>query len=176
MSRTDRIWEKRESETQRAYEAFCLYRDYPYEEGQRRSLDAAYCKDQGCERGDKRASGHWQRWAADHDWKKRADAFDAHLELKRREELEADYVVDLGDFRDRQQELAQDALQCALDLYMKAQERLEGLEAEDIPATTLPRYFRAAAALAEAATDAEAAALSLHELMRMLEHDSEVTA
>ena len=161
----DGIWTRRAGETRAAYAAFCTYRDL----GLGRSLDAAYSQAKGLQKGDKRASGHWQRWARDHQWKTRAEAYDAHLELFARRGREAAYIQDLQRFQERQKKLSQATLGAAINLLQKAIERLRTLSTDEIDPKTLPSYFRAAAAVAEAATNAEATALGLHELITLLD-------
>ena len=50
-------------------------------------------------------------------------------------------------------------------------ERLRTIRPEDLPVNQLPGYLRAAAALAQAALEAEAQALGVKELERILDLD-----
>ena len=161
----DGPWTRLDGETAVAYAAFCVYRDL----GPGRSLDAAYRKHKGQQKGNKRATGHWTRWYSKFDWKTRAEAYDAHLELLARRGREAAYIQDLQRFQERQKKLSQATLGAAIRLLQKAGERLQALDADEIPPQSLPAYFRAAAAVAEAATNAEATALGLHELITLLD-------
>ena len=51
----------------------------------------------------------------------------------------------------------------------KASRRLEEIDLADIDPGRLPSFFRAAASVAEVATNAEAVALGMHELMGLLD-------
>jgi len=78
-------WTRRPEETTKAYDAFCVYRDL----GSGRSLNGAYCKEKGRQKGVKRASGHWNRWYRQNNWKSRAEAYDHHLDdIKRQAEAQ----------------------------------------------------------------------------------------
>ncbi len=166
------VWTRSDDETAKAYTAFCLYRDL----GSGRSLDAAFAQAKGCQKGVKRVSGFWQRWSRDHAWKNRAEAYDAHLELLSRREREAAYMKDMEAMRQRQKKLSLATFNAAISLLHKAMQRLQALDAADIDPGKLPAYFRAAAAVAEMATNAEAVALGLHELVSLLDapRDGEV--
>ncbi len=159
------VWTRSDDETAKSYAAFCLYRDL----GSGRSLDAAFAQAKGCQKGVKRVSGFWQRWSRDNAWKNRAEAYDAHLELLARREREAAFMKDLEAMRQRQKTLSLATFSAAIGLLQKAKARLEALDAADIDPGKLPAYFRAAAAVAEMATNAEAVALGLHELMSLLD-------
>ena len=106
-------WTRRPGETSTAYAAFCIYRDL----GPGRSLDAAYAQAQGLQKGDKRASGHFQRWHRDYAWHSRAEAFDAFLdEAKRQAEVEK--------WKQRGEELAEQQWAVAMAMLEKAQQML----------------------------------------------------
>ena len=80
------VWEKRESETARAYRAFCVYRDM----GVDRSLAkvrAKLGKKSGYER-------QLQEWSSDHEWVSRAAAYDEHLEVLLRDEQEERLITE----------------------------------------------------------------------------------
>ncbi len=166
------IWDRLPEESSVAYDAFCTYRNL----APSRSLAKAYRQRTGKEQA-KQAGGHWTRWYAKYEWKTRAEAYDAHLELLVRRDREAAYIKDLQDFKKRQKTLAQAALSAATELLQKASERLKKIKDEDIDPKSLPSYFRAAAAIAESSTNAEAVALGLHELITLLDaRDSEENA
>ena len=79
-------WEKLETETAPAFDAFTRYRDMPKSD---RSLEACY-KTYMAERGKsaERASGRWTTWCRVNRWVERADAYDRHMDavkLKARE-------------------------------------------------------------------------------------------
>ena len=76
---------------------------------------------------------------------------------------------DMEAMRQRQKKLSLATFSAAISLLHKAIERLKALDAADIDPGRLPAYFRAAAAVAEVATNAEAVALGLHELVSLLD-------
>lgn len=154
------LWDRQDEETQKAYDAFCVYRDL-----KPRSVDKAFQKAQN---STKTAPSHWMHWAVDQDWKRRAEAYDAHLELLARQRREADHLQELDAYRNRQKQLAAANIHGAINLLRKSNERLEQLDAAEIDVKNLPQFFRAAAAVAEAATNSEAQALAVEELLKAL--------
>lgn len=156
----DKIWTRREEETARAYEAFVMYRDM----GPKRShgkLQQALGKPSGYTR--------WiEEWSSQHDWVVRAEAYDAHLELQARSERQEEHLKELRAYRERQRQLAKETTEAAIDLLEKCNARLEELDAGEIEPGKLPQFFRAAAHIAEVASNSEAQALAIHELMTLL--------
>ncbi len=164
---TDDAWTRSDDETAKAYAAFCLYRDL----GTERSLEKVRQKVG-------KRSGYirqLERWSSRYAWPRRSKGYDAHLELLARRGREAAYMNDMEAMRQRQKKLSLATFNAAISLLHKATERLQALDAADIDPGKLPAYFRAAAAVAEMATNAEAVALGLHELMSLLDvRDGEV--
>jgi hypothetical protein len=156
------LWDRQDEETQKSYDAFCVYRDL-----KPRSLQSAYRKGSGKEQA-KQASGCWLSWYDEHDWKRRAEAYDAHLELLSRQRREADHLQELDAYRNRQKQLAAATIHASITLLQKSSERLKDLKPEEIETKMLPAFFRAAAAVAETATNSEAQALAVEELLRAL--------
>jgi len=79
-------WEKRPGETQRAYEAFCIYMGMgPLERSLRAVHDELYGEDAANIR-------HVERWSRDHDWVDRAEAHDQHVNDQILKELESERV------------------------------------------------------------------------------------
>ncbi len=76
---------------------------------------------------------------------------------------------DMEAMRQRQKQLSLATFNASILLLHKATRRLQALDAADIDPGKLPAYFRAAGAVAEMATNAEAVALGLHELMSLLD-------
>ena len=106
-------WTRRPGETSTAYAAFCTYRDL----GPTRSLDAAYCLAQGYQKGSKRVSGFWKRWYRGHEWRSRAEAYDAYLdEEKRRAEAQK--------WRQRGEDLVEEQYKLAVAMLEKARQML----------------------------------------------------
>lgn len=78
-------WERQPNESARAYSAFCTYRNL----GPKRSVLRAWRLRTGCEKA--AVPGNWNYWRAEHDWKKRAETYDAEMERHHRaltEEIE----------------------------------------------------------------------------------------
>ncbi len=106
-------WTRRPGETSAAYAAFCTYRDL----GPGRSLDAAYARAQGLQKGDKRASGHFQRWHRDYAWRSRAEAFDAFLDQAKRQ-------AEVEKWKQRGEELVEKQFAVAMAMLKKAEQML----------------------------------------------------
>ncbi len=164
MPEAPSVWDRQEGETPKAFAAFVVFRD----QGPSRSLDAAYREARGQRSGNKRAPGTWTDWYTRYRWKQRAEAYDAHLERLARRDRETEHLGDLQAYRERQKRIAQATIENCVGLMEKAGARLEGLEPEQIPPKLLPAFFRAAAALAEVASNAEAQMIGLQELFNQL--------
>ena len=109
----DGIWTRRDGETGTAYAAFSTYRDL----GPRRSIAEAYRQRTGKESA-KQAGGHWTRWYRDHQWKTRAEAYDAHLDdVKRRAEAQR--------WRERGEALVEEQFRLAQAMVKKVQQMLQ---------------------------------------------------
>lgn len=169
MESVKQPWDRRETESAQAYHAFTVYRDLRAD----RSIDAAYRHVTGVQKGHNRATGRFKAWAADHEWMKRAEAYDAHLEMMARVEMESAatdrHRDSLAEFQDRQRRLSAAAADAAIALLAKASERLRDLDVKEISAGALPSYFRAAASIAESASNSEAQSLAVDELLRAME-------
>lgn len=160
------LWDRRPDESGRAYEAFCLYRDA----GAARSVDQAYRAATGRQAGGGRAAGRWWQWSEAYTWLARATAYDTWLELRLRQEAEEQHLADLAEFRERQRRAAIEIQQATLAMLQVANDRLAELatDLESIPAGAVPGFYRAIARLFEAAAGAEAQALGVGELYRLL--------
>lgn len=106
------------------------------------------------------------RWCQQHNWRDRVADYDAYRERIARQQLEKEELQELEEFRKRQKKLSSIATQSVIALLTKTNERLNNIVSSDIPVTSLPAFFRAAAAVAEAAANSEAAALAVEELLR----------
>ena len=83
---SDYVWEKRKSESTRAYRAFCVYRDM----GADRSLSKVREK-LGRKSGYER---QLQEWSSNHEWVNRVAAYDEHLEMLLRADLETRLLIE----------------------------------------------------------------------------------
>ncbi len=77
MTKQAHIWERNETDTDKSYSAFCVYRDM----GRDRSI-----REVGRKLGKSRAQ--IERWSAKHNWVKRVSAYDDYLEAQQREAYE----------------------------------------------------------------------------------------
>ena len=158
------LWEKLPQEGPKAFEAFCVYRDM-----KPRSVLKAY-RQKTSNKTAARVSGSWNEWTAEFRWSDRVEAYDAYIERIARQKREEVYINDLEDFRKRQRQVAQASLGISANMLQQAHKRLEELKAnkENIPLNQLPALVRAAAHLAEFATNAEAQALGVEEILKSL--------
>ena len=122
-------------ETAKAFHAFSHYRDF---QPAGRSIDAAYTEHQrSCQQdgnGTKTVPGFWRNWSAANRWVDRTAAHDADLSRQRRER------------RARDLEEAQDALATlAQSGVLRLEQRLQTLDVDEIPAASIPPWFRALA-------------------------------
>ncbi len=80
------LWERQEGESSKAFHAFALYRDL----GISRSIPEAHRRYTGRNQGGIRAEppGYFEDWYKRFNWKGRAEAYDAYLELSYRLESE----------------------------------------------------------------------------------------
>jgi hypothetical protein len=165
ISEDKKPWDQREDESMQAYLAFVVYRDLRAE----RSIDAAYRAARGQQTSSKRASGRFFEWSQKYEWKLRANAYDSYLERKVRDKMEEqeidDYRHDLRAYFDRQKKLSVAAGNAAIGLLTKAAEGLRNLDPKSIKPGELAALFRAASAVAAAASDAEAIALGVDDLL-----------
>lgn len=168
--------------------AFCTYRDL----GPSRSLAKAERASKGLQKGNK-TSGRWRQWSTDYQWKKRAQDYDLHLELLARVDREAEHHKELEAYRTRQKQLATATTASSLKLLKLANARIDDLQkiydawkselmaaADDkvrealleqcpINVMSIPNWISAAARVAQVATDAEAQALAVNELLYLLQ-------
>jgi hypothetical protein len=156
------VWDQQENETPKAYAAFCVYRDL----SKSRSIDKAFQQHQN---STKTAPRHWMDWAVDFDWKHRAAAYDAHIELSHRKTREAEHTAELVAYRERARKAAQDTAAIASAALLKAGRRLQTLDPEQIDASALPGFLRAAAAVLESSLNAEAEAIGVRRLESLLD-------
>ena len=166
MEMASQPWDRRADESAQAYCAFVTYRDLRSD----RSIDAAYRAVTGPQKGTKRASGRFKEWSQTHDWLKRAEAYDAYRERQLRSDHEAatsaNYDKDLAAYFDRQKKLSAAAGNAAIGLLSKATTGLQALDTSKLKPMELAALFRAAASVASAASDAEAIALGVDDLMK----------
>ena len=93
---TPEPWERRENESTKAYEAFCIYRDM----GRERSLAKVAEKQQ-------KSGSLIGRWSRENDWVDRAAKWDDEQERIEREIAQKEQVKAIRDMRKRHADLAQ---------------------------------------------------------------------
>lgn len=104
-------WEKRPSETLKAFHAFSLYRDLGFYRTHQKVADALDI-----------TVGHISKWAAEHDWGERVELYEVERDRRR---LEAEMTA--------QEQARQAEGIAARALLRKALQRLQGEEGEVIP-------------------------------------------
>ena len=86
---SDESWTKREDESSKAYRAFEIYRDAGPDKRSHEYVRQELGKSSGYTR--------WlEEWSSKYNWVSRAEAFDEHLEEKRREEYEEEMTTGLA--------------------------------------------------------------------------------
>lgn len=179
MELHDPKYEQQHGESEKAYKAFCLYRDM---DPLVRSLDKAYNELLRAKSGERvskgrqesdRPPGYFQRWCRENRWVERTAAYDAYREKLARQDAEKLYVKQLRDFRQRQQRLSSVVTETAIKALSISNRRLDDLVklqdlATEIPSDLLPQYLRAAAAIAESASNSEAQALAVDAILKEL--------
>lgn len=122
MPKTDKPWERQKGESEKAYEAFLVYRDM----GPERSTRAVAQK-----LG--KSVSLIQRWSRDKDWQERVRAYENDLDRAARKKALADRKA----MTDRH-------ISIAMQLQKKALEALAGLSAEDMTPKDIKEYIKMA--------------------------------
>jgi hypothetical protein len=78
----NQIWERLPSDTDKSFEAFCIYRDM----GTTRSLEKAWRK---YKEGAETVPGYFKDWSREHNWVERVNAYDDYLRDLHRKRLES---------------------------------------------------------------------------------------
>lgn len=78
------IWERNETDTDKSFSAFCVYRDM----GAGRSLEEAWKQYRNNSKTVGKIQGYFFQWSTDHNWVERANAYDNYLEAKQRQVFE----------------------------------------------------------------------------------------
>jgi hypothetical protein len=118
------LWEKREKESARAFNAFCIYRNLPPYE---RALEKC------CQKLGKKWTGYHSQlkaWSSKFDWVKRAGAWDAY----RDKQTEKQRLEDWKEFREN-------LAQYAKGLLSKGAQRMLQISNPEIPAIALSKWM-----------------------------------
>jgi hypothetical protein len=130
------IYEKLESETQKAYEAFCIYRDM----GLSRSIERVR-QQLGV------AATRLEKWSCTHDWVKRADAYDTDQEAIARQILEEEnreaYREKLRKYRQENEEIGNALRATAVIVLKKFRTFANDLDPKDIKPSNSANIVRA---------------------------------
>ncbi|MGO8671372.1 MAG: hypothetical protein ACLQVD_08435 [Capsulimonadaceae bacterium] len=166
MVQATQPWDQRNDESPQAYCAFVAYRDLRSD----RSIDHAYRAVTGQQKSNKRASGRFTEWSQRYEWKRRAEAYDSYINRKVLDSIE-DAEVDtrrasMTAYYERQKKLSAAATNAAIGLMTKASDGLKMLHAETLEPLELAAFFRAAASVARVASDSEAVALGVEEILK----------
>lgn len=119
-----KIWEKREDESAKAFNAFCKYRDMPPFE---RSLEKT------CQKLGKKWTSyhsHLKKWSSEKNWVKRSEAWDAF----RDQQTEQKRIDTWNESKAKLEKLAD-------GFIAKTAQRLIDIQNQDIPAMTLSRWM-----------------------------------
>lgn len=130
------IYEKLESETAKAYEAFCMYRDM----GPTRTLERLREKIGGSGR-------HLQTWSYTHDWIKRVEVYDTEQEAIARQILEEEnresYREKLRKYRQEDEEIGNALRATAVIVLKKFRAFANDLNPKDIKPSNAANIVRA---------------------------------
>jgi hypothetical protein len=123
------LWDRLETETERAYQAFEVFLRLPSNE---RTLTAAYQRHVG--NPEARPSDTWSRWSNTFAWRERAAAYDDHLASLRREAYER-VIEEEAERQAREIEKVRGRYNELMTLtYVQAAEWLENAQPSDLRA------------------------------------------
>jgi hypothetical protein len=127
----EKIWEKRDTESARAFRVFVVYRNLPPSERNFVTAYAlAYKKNlKEYHDGIKKVPGHIRKWSVDYDWVKRAEAWDAY----RDKQTEQKRIDEWKDFQE-------DSIKYARGLISKGAQRIIDISTAEIPAAVLDKW------------------------------------
>lgn len=123
------VWEQREDESGKAFEAFRAFRDL----GVTRTISEAYRQKTGRQSA-KMASGQWTLWAKRYDWHARAEAFDRYVEAIEAREEEKEFAKRRRLWIGRRSEI-QDAAWRVAELLTKKAEEIISLPLHEVVET-----------------------------------------
>lgn len=162
----ERTWEQREEESDRAYHAFCIFRDL---EGQEQTIHNAYRR--WANRGASWSgspSGSFKGWARDFEWVARARDYSVWQTLHRQRLREREHMARLEAHREHLHREAVRSGAMARALFDRLQPALRELETDGLSATELVKLMRLAMDLNEMSVTQQGAALAVDELVDVL--------
>ena len=122
-------WERLPNETQKAFEAFCVYRDLNEERSLQKAADNLG-----------KSRGLLEGWSSKFEWVKRVAAWDAERDRKELEAAEAQRIKDVLAMRKRHANLA-------VDMLEKAAAALAEIPDDEIKAADISRMVDVASKL-----------------------------
>jgi hypothetical protein len=159
------------AETSKAFAAFTIYRDL----GPGRSIDAGYNK---ATSKVGRANKVWADWSTKYQWVERAKLYDTYIAEQRRKRLEVEHTAELEEYRKELARSSRASLQAGQRMLKMAIEKLQAMEKnkEQPPSKSLPAFVKAANDTITSAMDGWGMALTVDELMGLLDEvDSDDT-
>jgi hypothetical protein len=126
-----------------------------------------------------RATGRWNIWASQWDWKQRAERYDAHLESERRKIKETEHFDQLRAHLDRQRAVSIALTGTSLRMLQLVQDELRNQPNPDVAPgrhtlvpTKIPAFARTAAMMARVALEAEGDALGIEQMLGNLDEQT----
>lgn len=111
-----------------------------------------------------------RRVASKWGWRERAARYDAYAEASKKAiNVEVTTLAEVEDYRLRQLRLGKAMLEATIRLVTLANERMATLKPSELRAQDVPRFYEVAVKVAAGAASAEAQAIGLAELVRVLE-------
>lgn len=126
---TPQPWERREKETSKAYEAFCIYRDMGIQRSLSKVAEAL-----------QKSETLMGRWSGTHSWVERAAAWDDEQERKEREQALKEQAKAIKEMRKRHADLANAML-------IKAAKALKRIPEDEIKPADVSRMVETASKL-----------------------------
>lgn len=141
------LWDRQEGEPEKAYAAFCRFRDMP----KPRNLTALYKAETG--RNNKNVPGQWRGWRSTHDWDARVREYDNFIQFTKDTVVVDAIANEKAEYVAKVKAEARDFALAAIAI------RREGLKQMDTPEGSL--IVARATAIWQKAREAEGIALGL---------------
>lgn len=160
------IWERQPGETAKAYGYFCTFRDL----GSVRTVEAAYRISRGAAPTDTtvQASASYHRIARRWKWGERVAAYDTWADRQARQRRESEHYAELEKFRVGQQTIAKNARIVGLKLLEKIYAAAKAINTDSLSPAQIAQLGNTAARLLDVATNAEAEAVGVDEIRKLL--------
>jgi hypothetical protein len=163
------IYEKLDTESQLAYDAFCVYRDMGVTRSAQKVLNAL-----------NKSSGYLRQineWSAKNDWVQRCLVYDAEQERIRRSLNEQrkteEYLNKLSKYREDNERLGKALISQAASLIKVVQEKLADTNTKEVKVSDLPGLARTAAQCADIGSQLMGQALGVEKLLERLDAEKE---